>query len=477
MMLKKYAALILAAGKGTRMKSAHCKVIHHVAGLPMIAYVLRALEACALEKSVVVVGHQADSVKSLIGNPGLAFALQEPQLGTGHAAAAARDRFSDYTGEILILCGDIPLIRQKTLLDFMRYHEECRSALTVMTAVVEAPYGYGRILRDSDGRVVAIVEERDATADQKTIREINTGVYLVNAEALFTLLDRISSDNAQGEYYLTDIIGEAVKDALPVHGFVLQDPNEALGVNTRADLARVTAIVWEQRRKDLMDSGVTLLEPSSVYVDVDVHVGPDSIVHPGVTLSGHTTIGRECVVESGVYIMNSQLGDRVKILQGSRLDRVSVDDDTSVGPMAHLRPETRIGKKARIGNFVEVKKTVVGDGTKASHLTYLGDSWIGKDVNIGCGTITCNYDGKRKHPTTIHDRCFVGSDVQFVAPVEIGEGSVIGAGSTITRNVPPKTLAVSRTPQRVYPLRSLPEPRSDHVEPPSGHESDSNHHT
>jgi bifunctional UDP-N-acetylglucosamine pyrophosphorylase/glucosamine-1-phosphate N-acetyltransferase len=455
------------------MKSAHCKVIHHVAGLPMIAYVLRALSGCALEKTVVVVGHQAESVKKLIGDAGIEFALQEPQLGTGHAAAAARDLFSDYSGEIFILCGDIPLIRQQTLRDFIAYHEELHSAVTVMTAVVDDPYGYGRIVRAPEGRVIGIVEEKDATPDQKSIREINTGVYLVSAQALFTLLDRIGSDNAQGEYYLTDIIGEAVKDALSVNGFTLQDPAEALGVNTRADLARVASIVWEERRKQLMDAGVTLLDPSTVYVDADVSVGPDSIIHPCVTLSGKTMIGTECVVESGVYIMNSRLGDRVKILQGSRLDRVSVDDNTSVGPMAHLRPDTQIGKNARIGNFVEVKKTVVGDGTKASHLTYLGDSWIGKGVNIGCGTITCNYDGKRKHPTTIRDRCFVGSDVQFVAPVEIGEGSVIGAGSTITKNVPPKTLAVARTPQKMYALRSMPEPRPVPEECHSGHDSDS----
>jgi bifunctional UDP-N-acetylglucosamine pyrophosphorylase / glucosamine-1-phosphate N-acetyltransferase len=474
MMMKKYAALILAAGKGTRMKSARCKVLHQIAGLPMISYVLRALDGCALEKTVVVVGHQPDSVKSVVACEKAEFALQEPQLGTGHAAAAARNCFSGYAGEVLILCGDIPLIRQQTLQDFMRYHEEHHSTLTVLTSVVDDPYGYGRILRGPDGRVIAIVEERDASPAEKAVKEINTGVYLVGAGALFSLLDRIGSENAQGEYYLTDIVGEAVSQSLAVNGFVLPDPAEALGVNTRADLARVASIVWDQRRTQLMDAGVTLLDPASVYVDADVTVGPDSVIHPGVTLSGATEIGRECVVESGVYIISSRLGDRVKVLQGCRLDRVSVDDDTSVGPMAHLRPETKIGKNARIGNFVEVKKTVVGDGTKAAHLTYLGDSWIGKDVNIGCGTITCNYDGKHKHPTTIHDRCFVGSDVQFVAPVDIGEGSVIGAGSTITRNVPPKMLAVSRTPQKLYPLRALPGQKPVHEESPSGHDSDGN---
>jgi bifunctional UDP-N-acetylglucosamine pyrophosphorylase / glucosamine-1-phosphate N-acetyltransferase len=477
MMTNKYAALILAAGKGTRMKSAHCKVVHEIAGLPMISYVLQALDGCSLEKKVVVVGHQSDSVKKLVDRPGIEFALQEPQLGTGHAVAAARNQFRDFAGEILILCGDIPLIKRETLLDFMRYHEEHRSNLTVMTALVDDPTGYGRITRSPVHTLTGIVEEKDALPEEKSIREINTGVYLVTSSLLGPLLDRIDADNAQQEYYLTDIVGEAVKDAMAVHGFVLPDPEEALGVNTRADLARVAAVLWNQRRKKLMDSGVTLLDPSAVYVDADVTVGPDSVIHPGVVLSGKTEIGRDCVVEPGVVIMDSRIGDRVKILQGCRLDRVSVDDDTSIGPMAHLRPETRIGKNARIGNFVEVKKTVVGDGTKAAHLTYLGDSWIGRDVNIGCGTITCNYDGRHKHKTTIHDGCFVGSDVQLIAPVEIGEGSVIGAGSTITRNVPPKTLAVSRTPQKIYPLRSLPEKRSRGQEFPTGPDPDGKSHS
>ncbi len=464
-MTNKFAAIILAAGKGTRMKSAHCKVLHEVAGLPMISHVLRALDGCPLQKTVVVVGHQSDSVKKVVEGAGLEFALQEPQLGTGHAVAAARNLFSDFRGEVLVLCGDIPLIKRQTLAEFMRYHEEHGSSLTVMTALVDEPRGYGRIIRNQDHTVTRIVEEKDASPAEKAIREINTGVYLVTKDVLDPLLDRIGSDNAQREYYLTDIVAEAVKDSISVHGFVLPNPQEALGVNTRADLARVASIVWEQRREELMDSGVTLMDPSSVYVDADVTIGPDSVIHPCVTLCGKTEIGTDCVVESGTYIMNSRVGDRVKILQGCRLDRVSVDDDTSIGPMAHLRPETAIGKHARIGNFVEVKKTVVGDGTKAAHLTYLGDSVIGKDVNIGCGTITCNYDGKRKHRTTIHDRCFIGSDVQFVAPVEIGAGSVIGAGSTITRNVPPQTLAVSRTPQKVYPLRSLRDTKSPNEDP------------
>jgi len=451
--MENYAALILAAGKGTRMKSALCKVLHAVAGSPMIQYVVEAVNEAGFRKIVLVVGHQADEVRECMREPHLEFAVQEPQLGTGHAVAAARRLFENYSGNIFILCGDVPLIQPSTMARFVHFHEEASSRLTVMTTFPKCPDGYGRIVRDDSGSVIRIVEERDADEEQKRIREINTGIYLVRKDLLFSLLESVGADNAQNEYYLTDIVREAVVRSIPVKAFVLENDDEASGINTRADLARVSAIMWARRRDELMASGVTLLDPSSVYVDATVRIGPDTVVHPGVTISGKTAIGSSCTIESGVYILNSKLGDGVKVLQGSRIDTAEIDDGTSVGPMAHLRPESRIGKRARVGNFVEVKKSVLGDGTKASHLTYLGDSTIGKDVNIGCGTITCNYDGKHKHPTIIGDRCFVGSDVQFVAPVEIGEESLIGAGSTITKDVPPGTLALSRAKQKMYPLR------------------------
>lgn len=451
--MQNYAALILAAGKGTRMKSGLCKVVHRVAGRPMISYVVDAARTAELAPLVIVVGHHAGQVKEIVGGQGVSYAVQEPQLGTGHAVAAGEDRFRDFEGHVLILCGDIPLIEPETLRRFIAFHEEKQSLLSVMTTYLENPFGYGRIIRNPEQRIDRIVEERDASEEEKSVKEINTGVYLVEAKHLFALLKKVEPDNAQGEYYLTDIVSEAVKESLSVEGFVLGDAFQATGINTRKELARVSGVIRERIRDDLMNSGVTLIDPAAVYIDAEVRVGPDTIIHPGVTLSGRTEIGSECVIEPGVYISDSSLGDRVRILLGSRLDRVIVDEGTSVGPMAHLRPEARIGKNVRIGNFVEVKKSVIGDGTKASHLTYLGDSLIGKDVNVGCGTITCNYDGKHKHTTVIHDRCFVGSDVQFVAPVEIGEGCVIGAGSTITKDVPPKSLAVSRVRQKVYELR------------------------
>ncbi len=451
--MEEITALILAAGKGTRMKSGVCKVLHPVAGRPMISYVIDAVHSCGFQKIVLVVGHESAEVRKVAGSSGVEFAIQEPQLGTGHAVASARDLFKEFSGDILILCGDIPLVQSRTIEELIRFHRGNESKLTVMTAFPEIAAGYGRIVRTDRGQVAGIVEDRDANDSQKAVKEINTGVYVANAKLLYSLVDKIGSNNSQGEYYLTDIVKEATKESIPVHAFVLANAKEATGINTRADLARVSAMVWNRLREELMDSGVTLLDPSSVYVDSQVGVGADTVIHPCVTISGRTEIGRNCVIESGVYIMDSILGDGVRILQGSRLDRASVDDGTTVGPMANLRPDARIGKNARIGNFVEVKKTAVGNGSKAAHLTYLGDSLIGADVNIGCGTITCNYDGKKKHPTTIGDRCFIGSDVQFIAPVEIGEGSIVGAGSTITRDVPPRSLAVSRAKQKIFPLR------------------------
>ena len=451
--MRPYAALILAAGKGTRMKSKVCKVLHTIAGRPMISYVIDAVRLLGFERIVLVVGHQADEVQKSISPDGLEFVLQEPQLGTGHAVAASAGRLRDFDGNALILCGDIPLIRSETLQDFRSYHERQESRVTVMTASVDDPKGYGRIIRNRNGTIDRIVEEADANSEEKGAKEINTGIYLVDAHLLYSLVDRIQPENAQGEYYLTDIVAEAAKERIPAHACLLQNPVEATGINTRSELAYASQIIWNRKRQDMMAACVTMQDPASVYVDDLAQVGRDTVIHPCVNIMGATEIGEECIIESGVYIMNSKIGNRVQILQGSRLNKASVLDETSVGPMAHLRPEAMIGKNCRVGNFVEVKKTSMGEGSKASHLTYLGDSEIGRNVNIGCGTITCNYDGKKKHRTIIGDRCFVGSDVQFVAPVEIGKESLIGAGSTITKDVPPRNLAVSRSKQRSYPLR------------------------
>lgn len=455
------AALILAGGQGTRMKSELCKVLHRAAGRPLIHYVVDSVEAAGIPRTVVVVGHQAEAVKESLSDRPVEFVLQEPQLGTGHAVASAEPLFAGFQGHVVILCGDVPFVQPDTIRGALESGRERSAAVVVITAKVEDPGSYGRIVRNEHGDVVRIVEQRDANPDELAIDEINTGMYVVDAGHLFTLLNRLSADNAQQEYYLTDIVAEAVAERLTVHGYTVEDPLEITGVNTRADLAFVTGVIRNGLCWELMHQGVTLVDPASVYVDFGVVVGPDTIIHPGVTLTGNTSIGSGCVIEPGVFIKDCIIGDRVEVRLGSRLEASTVGDGSTVGPMAHLRPEADIGKNARIGNFVEVKKTKVGDGSKASHLTYLGDSVIGEKVNIGCGTITCNYDGRAKHKTIIGDRCFVGSDVQFVAPVEIGEGSLIGAGSTITRDVPEGTLAVSRARQKNYKLRNNQGPKSE----------------
>lgn len=447
------AAIILAAGRGTRMKSNLCKVLHPLAGRPMVTFVVEAVHAAGVADVVVLIGHQAELVQERLHEYEVRFAVQTPQLGTGHAVMSARRSLEGFSGDVLILCGDIPLIRAATIRRLLEFHRASARGLTVVTARLEDPTGYGRIMRDASGDVVAIVEERDADVSVREVREVNTGVYVVKAPLVFELLSRVGKDNSQQEYYLTDIISEAVKAGVGVAGYTVEDSFETRGVNTRSDLAAVDRVVRSQIRRRLMDDGVTLVDPETIYPDYGVTVGPDTIIHPGVTIAGATSIGPDCVIEPGVFIKDTEVGAGVRILLGSRIEASQVSDGASVGPMAHLRPGTRIGDHARIGNFVEVKKTTVGEGTKAAHLTYLGDSVIGKDVNIGCGTITCNYDGKRKHATIIEDECFVGSDVQFVAPVRIGRGSLIGAGSVITKDVPSGSLAVARARQRNYPLR------------------------
>jgi bifunctional UDP-N-acetylglucosamine pyrophosphorylase/glucosamine-1-phosphate N-acetyltransferase len=442
------------------MRSNRAKVLHELAGKPMISHVVEAVRSSAVTHTVVVVGRQADEVKEFLAGRDLRFALQEPQLGTGHAVAAAGKFFENHQGDVLIVCGDTPLLEPQTIDGLIESHARSNSRLTVLTTRPPNPAGYGRIVRNESDEVVRIVEEVDLGPEEKGIAEVNTGVYLVDSTLLFSLLERIEPDNAQGEYYLTDIVREAVNDGIPVHGFILENSIEVTGINSRRDLAAAAKIIRTRINERLMDAGVTLIDPESVYVDHGVEVGADTVIHPGATIVGNTRIGEECVIEPGVLIRDSLMRDRVRVLLGSRIDSAEIEEGSQIGPMANLRPESKIGKNVRVGNFVEVKKSVLGDGTKASHLTYLGDSTIGRDVNVGCGTITCNYDGTHKHPTIIHDRCFIGSDVQFVAPVEIGEGSLIGAGSTITRDVPPNTLAVSRVRQKNLPLRTNQGPES-----------------
>lgn len=435
--------VVLAAGKGTRMRSAVPKVLHKLSGKRLIDYVLRAAAQVRPASITVVVGHGAEQVvQSLQDYPALRFVTQEPQLGTAHAALQTEPLFKDVRGTLLLLSGDVPLLTGTSLQRLLAAHTEASAAMTVMTAVVERPYGYGRIVR-TGGSIARIVEERDASPTERAIREINAGVYAFDLEPLFPALHSVAAQNAQGEYYLPDLVAIYRKRGRTV-ATVTVDPEEIRGINSRTELAEVGALVRQKKNEELMAAGVTLIDPSTTYVDADVVVGPDTVIHPNVYLEGETQIGGACEILANVRISNSTIGDRVTIANFCVLDGATVASDARVGPFAHLRPGSVVRERARVGNFVELKNTTLGEGSKANHHAYLGDATIGSNVNIGAGTITCNYDGQRKHPTVIEDGAFIGSDVQLVAPVKIGKGAYVAAGSSIVQDVPPGALGVAR---------------------------------
>jgi len=436
--------VVLAAGKGTRMKSALPKVLHAPGELPLIEHVLRTADRITPASILIVVGHGAGTVQdALKSRPGLRFALQEPQLGTGHALLQAESALQDTAGTIVLLSGDVPLLRAETLQALVRRHEETRAAATVLTAVVDDPHGYGRIVRH-DGRITAIVEHKDASAEERDIREINSGIYAFDLAPLFGALGQIGSSNAQGEYYLPDLVKIYRARGLGVESVTLEDTREIMGVNSRKELAQVAEILRTGRNDALMDSGVTLVDPASAYVGEDVTIGPDTILHPNVHLEGQTRIGAGCVIQSGVRLVNAVVHDGAVINNFCVIVDSTIGRGARVGPFAHIRPESVVGEDAHIGNFVELKKTTFGKGSKAGHLTYLGDATVGEKVNIGAGTITCNYDGTAKHRTTIEDGVFIGSDSQLIAPVRIGRDAYVAAGSSITDDVPAGALAIGR---------------------------------
>lgn len=446
--MENVAAIILAAGKGTRMKSGLVKVLHPVAGTPMIDWPLAAVRDTGADPVVLVVGHQADAVRRRFeGQRDIRCALQEEQLGTGHAVACAIGALSGFSGTVLILCGDTPLLRGDTLTGLLAFHRSKSAAVTVLTACLDNPHGYGRVIRDENGRVAKIVEQKDATPEERAVREINSGIYCMESEFLFANIGSLGNDNAQKEYYLTDLIAMAVRRGSPCLAMTSENSDEIMGVNDRAQLAEAARILRRRINRELMLSGVSLVDPEHTYIDQGVVIGPDSTVHPNCSIAGNTVIGSGCLIESGVSIRDCRIGDNSHIKSGSALESSELFEGVSVGPMAHLRPGTVLKDHVKIGNFVETKKAVLGEGSKASHLTYLGDAEIGRDVNIGCGTITCNYDGVNKHRTVISDNVFVGSDVQLVAPVTVGANALIAAGTTVTCDVPPDSLAISRTPQ------------------------------
>ncbi|HEX5474014.1 MAG TPA: bifunctional UDP-N-acetylglucosamine diphosphorylase/glucosamine-1-phosphate N-acetyltransferase GlmU [Vicinamibacterales bacterium] len=439
--------VVLAAGKGTRMRSAHPKVLHRAAGLPLIEHVLRATEALHPATNVVVIGHQAEDVQqALAKRPGLRFAVQEPQLGTAHALQQAAPFLEGRPGTVMLLYGDVPLLRARTLQALLAAHRARGAAATVLTAHVEDPHGYGRIVREN-GAIAAIVEERDATPAQRGIDEINSGIYAFELTPLFDALRRIGSGNAQGEHYLTDLVRVYRERGLPVETLVVDDAREILGVNSRKELAEVTAILNQGRTEELMAAGVTIVDPASAWIGPDVVVGTDTILHPGVYLEGSTRIGAGCEIHSGVRIVDSTLDDGVVVNNFCVITESHVGAGARVGPFAHVRPQSDVGEQAHVGNFVELKKTSLGRGSKANHLAYLGDATIGEKVNVGAGTITCNYDGEKKHPTVIEDGAFIGSDSQLIAPVRVGRGAYVAAGSSITDDVPAGALGIARGKQ------------------------------
>ncbi|HKS26082.1 MAG TPA: bifunctional UDP-N-acetylglucosamine diphosphorylase/glucosamine-1-phosphate N-acetyltransferase GlmU [Thermoanaerobaculia bacterium] len=438
--------VILAAGLGTRMKSKTIKILHRAAGRPIIDYVLDlATEVCA-RPPVMIVGHQRDEVQKHVGERAR-FAVQDPPRGTGHAVLQAAPLLRD-GGRILILSGDVPLTRAETLRQLIETHEREQNALTILTMRPDDPAKYGRIVRNADGSVRRIVEAKDATDDELAINEVNAGIYVFDVDGLANGLQSLTPENAQGEYYLTDMVGVLLGSGKRIGTAIVDDPIETLGVDSRAQLAVAEAEIQRRVLDKLMREGVTFRNPSTVVIDSTVAIGADTVVYPFVTLEGTTTIGRDCVIEPNVHLMNVTVGNDVHVKTGTVAEDAVIEDEAAVGPYAHLRAGTRLGKHVKVGNFVETKKAVFGEGAKASHLSYIGDAEVGADVNIGAGTITCNYDGVNKHKTVIEDGVFIGSDTQLVAPVRVGKGAYVGAGSTITKDVPPDALALSRVPQK-----------------------------
>jgi bifunctional UDP-N-acetylglucosamine pyrophosphorylase/glucosamine-1-phosphate N-acetyltransferase len=443
----KTACVILAAGEGTRMKSAMPKVLHPICGTTMLGSVLDTVRKLKPDRVVVIAGRHIDSIRKAVGNADISFAFQKEPKGTGHALLCARPALKDFDGTIVVMNGDTPLVTADTIRRFLKLHGKNGNALSVLSFRAERPDDYGRIVRDGSGRVTAIVEGRDADAAQKEIDEVNSGVYAFRLDAL-SLLGAIRINRAKGEYYLTDIVASAFRRGMKTSAYCIGSEMEFMGVNTAEELLAAMRLMNRNIVRKWAARGVRFLDPGSVYIEQGVSVGRDTFIYPNVYLEGETKIGRASKIFPNVRIVNSVVGNSALIKDSTVIENSRVRDRASVGPFAHLRPGSDVGLDAKVGNFVEMKKAVLGKSSKASHLTYLGDAVIGKAVNIGAGTITCNYDGEKKHLTTIGDNVFVGSDSQLVAPVIVGKGAYIGAGSTITNDVPPGALSLSRTEQK-----------------------------
>ena len=443
-----FAIVIMAAGKGTRLKSKRAKVLHEIGGQPLLAHVIKAAQQSVRPEHIyVIVGHQAENVRAAVAPLGVQFVLQAEQRGTGHALMCAREQVGSYQN-ILVLSGDVPLIRPETIARLRDFHLSKKAAMTILTAVPPDPFGYGRVIRaGSSDRVKAIVEQKALTKSQQKEREINSGIYAFATKPLFANIDRLKTDNAHHELYLTDMAALLVKSKATVVALKATDPAEVLGANTLAELSSLDATMRARKCADLMAAGISIYRPETCVIDNDVEIGADTILEPFVQILGRTRIGSDCRIRSFSVIRDSNIADDVLFRPGCIIDQSTIAAGAQLGPYAHVRPGSEIGEGAHVGNFVETKKTRMGRGAKANHLSYLGDADVGAGVNVGAGTITCNYDGVNKHMTVIEENAFIGSDSTLVAPVRIGKGAYVAAGSTITEDVPADALALGRSRQ------------------------------
>lgn len=444
-------ALVLAAGQGTRFKSEKIKVLHPILGKPMLQLVLDTVEKLKPEKTYVVVGHQKNEVMSALSSPKVGFVHQRKQLGTAHAVLAAKNVLKeDSAKDLLVVHGDSPLLTAATLRPLLAQHARQGNSLTFMSAELEDPSGFGRVIRLEDN-TVRIIEEKEATPAQRKLKEINAGIYVFKIKDLFWALPKISNLNRKGEYYLTDAVEILAKQKRKIGIHKTSRAEEVVGVNSRLELAWVAETLREKKIKELTENGVTVYDPQTTWIDLDVQIGMDSIICSSVIIEGRSKIGNSCQLYPFVHLINSRVGNRVKIFSSTMIEESRIEDDSKVGPFAHLRPKTIIKQGSKVGNFVEMKNTVFGPKSKAGHLTYLGDCEVKEKVNVGAGTITCNYDGRKKHKTHIEAEAFIGSGTELVAPVRVGKKAYIGAGSTITKNVRPGALAVERSKQTEKP--------------------------
>lgn len=437
--------IILAAGQGTRMKSKLYKVLHPVCGKPMVRHVLEQMKDLKAEKIVTVVGHGADMVKSELGDE-CQYVLQAEQLGTAHAVMQTKELLKGKQGTTLVVCGDTPLLKAETINALMDHHIKQNAKATILTSFADDPTGYGRIIRNEQGHVEKIVEHKDATDEEKQVREINAGTYCFDNESLFNALEKVSNENAQGEYYLPDVIEILKSEGEIVTAYSTDDFTETLGVNDRVALSQAEKIMRQRINEKHMRNGVTIIDPEQTYIESDVVIGQDTIIYPGTIIKGKTTIAEDCVIGPHTEIVNCSVDSETTIRQSVAHDS-QIGASVQIGPFSHIRPQSHIHDEVRIGNFVEVKKSTFGKGSKASHLSYIGDAEVGDNVNIGCGSITVNYDGVNKFKTIIEDNVFIGCNSNLVAPVKIGEGAYVAAGSTITKDVPSEALSIARARQ------------------------------